>query len=565
MNRREFLKTGSAVVAGAGLLPGLASAQTAGTNPRRPNIIVVVADDVTPAYLGCYGGRTPTPHLDRLAADGVRFEQAHCTSPLCNPTRYSMLTGQYPGRNPNAYGRAPEGEQYWLGQTTVWTAEDPSIARTLTGAGYTTGYVGKWHSNFELGTDLQWPEGMDPDDPESDEMLRERHATHIAAIQELSGFDHVSNLVVGNLDRKARQSPKAGHHNPEWQTEGALDFITSAAKEDRPFFLHLANSIPHSPDVLASLEQDTRYTQAGMLDEPLRCHPPRHTVIERLAAAGLNTSGPLASINAGTIMLDDQLGVLRHHLAQLGIADNTMVVWLADHSIYGKGTVYVPGSHVPMIAAWPAGLPAGAEVETAVSLVDLFRTCVSAAGGELPDDLIDGEDILPLMRGQEYEHRPVFMEVNWFRGLLREGYHYVAFRPPPEVLRKMESGEIDVTADQGWGNYRNIFGDLNAPFKPAYFEPDQLYDLSVDPFERRNLANLPAYADKVRHMQAELARILATFERPFPLEVPPFMQSPRYAQLVANRMQIAEQREHYPEPYDAERIYNLNLRDPLAD
>ncbi|MGD2176090.1 MAG: sulfatase-like hydrolase/transferase, partial [Candidatus Brocadiaceae bacterium] len=452
MDRREFLTRGSALMAGAALLPGFAGVASGGTAQERPNIIVIVADDLTPHYLGCYGGRTPTPHLDRLAGDGVKFERAHCTSPLCNPTRYSLLTGQYPGRNPNTYQRWPEDQPYWLGQSTKWTADDSSIARTMRAAGYRTGYVGKWHSNFELDTDLKWPDDMDPDEPEMDRMLRERHAKHVGVIKELSGFDHVGSLVVGNLDRKAKKSPKAGYHNPEWQTRGALDFIDRSAAAGKPFFLHLANSIPHSPDNLEALEQDTRYTQAGKLDGPLTCHPPRHTVRERLQAAGLNTTGPLASINAGTIVLDDQLGALRRRLAQLGIADNTMIVWLADHSIYGKGTVYVPGTHVPMIAAWPTGLPAGSQVGTPVSLVDLFRTCAAAAGAELPPDRIDGENILPLMRGETRSHQPVYMEVNWFRGLLRDNLHYVAFRPPADVLEKMERREINVAVDQAWGN-----------------------------------------------------------------------------------------------------------------
>jgi arylsulfatase A-like enzyme len=564
MTRREFISKSSMAVAGAAMAPGLLRAAEAATKAGTPNIIVIVADDLSPRYLGCYGGPTPTPNLDALAAQGVRFANAHAVAPLCNPSRYSLLTGQFPGRNEFAYTRSEEGVPYWMGQTTRWVPADPSIARTMNKAGYHTGYVGKWHSNFELGTPLGWDEGMDPDDPETDAMLKERHAAHVKEVRRLSGFDHVGNLQVGNLDRKCKQCPKAGYHNPEWQTQGALDFIDAAVESGKPFFLHLANSIPHSPDNLKVLEQDSRYTQGGKLEKPLTCHPPRATVMERLTHAGLNTSGPIASINAGAIMLDDQLGAVQAKLQELEIADDTMIVWLADHSIYGKGTVYTPGTHVPMIAAWPGGLPKGKEVTVPVSLVDLFPTCASAAGGRLPEDAVDGTDLLPLMKGKASSRGPVYNEVAWHRGLIKDRYHFVAFRPPADILKQMEDGEIDFLADKPFGDHIDIFGNLNLPFKPCMYDPEQLYDLETDPFERTNLAYHPAYTDVVKELKVELGKVLETFERPFPLEVPAFMRTKKYAELVVKRKEMAAAREHYPEPYDAERIYNLNLRDPLA-
>jgi arylsulfatase A-like enzyme len=564
MTRREFISKSSLFVAGAAVTPGLLRASEAGLKAGKPNVIVIVADDLTPRYLGCYGGPTPTPNLNALAAQGVRFTNAHAVAPLCNPSRYTLLTGQFPGRNEFAYTRSEAGTPYWLGQTTRWVPDDPSIARTMKGAGYCTGYVGKWHSNFELGTPLGWDAGMDPDDAETNAMLKERHAAHVEEIKGLTGFDHVGNLQVGNLDRKAAQCPKAGYHNPEWQTQGALDFIDTAVGRGKPFFLHLANSIPHSPDNLKVLEQDSRYTQGGKLDKPLTCHPPRATVMERLKQAGLNTSGPLASINAGTIMLDDQLGALLKKLQEQEVADDTMIIWLADHSIYGKGTVYTPGTHVPMIAVWPNGLPSGKEVTVPVSLIDLFPTCVMAAGGKLPEKGIDGKDLLPLLTGRESGRGPVYNEMAWHRGVINDRYHFVAFRPPADVLKQMEDGEIAFLADKPSGDQIDIFGNLNLPFKPCMYDPDQLYDLEIDPFERTNLAYHPAYADVVKEMKAELGKVLATFKRPFQLDVPPFMQTKKYAGLVAKRKEMADAREHYPEPYDAERIYNLNLRDPLA-
>lgn len=117
ITRREFLIGGSAFVAGHSVLARAASAARQPAS-RAPNIIVIVADDVAPRYLGCYGGPTPTPHLDRLAADGVRCTRAYASAWLCNPSRYALLTGQFAGRNLAAYASYPADRAYWLGQTT---------------------------------------------------------------------------------------------------------------------------------------------------------------------------------------------------------------------------------------------------------------------------------------------------------------------------------------------------------------------------------------------------------------------------------------------------------------
>lgn len=532
---------------------------------KKPNIILILADDVSPAYLGCYGGSTPTPNLDKLAAQGVRFTNAHAVSALSNPSRYSLLTGQFPGRNANVSKGLANDEPYHLGQSTTWTKKDPSIARTLKAAGYYTGYVGKWHSNFSMlegGENV--PAGLEKDDPKTTKLLADMQQKHIKVVKKISGFDHVANLQVGNLDGKGKTNPWMGHHNPEWITQGALDFIAEANDTDKPFFLHLANSIPHSPDNLVSLEQDNRYTLAGKLDKPLNCHPPRESVKTRLNKAGLNTSGPIGSNNAGAVVLDDQLAAIRKQLDDLGIADNTLIIWIADHSIYGKGTCYAAGTHVPMIMYWPGHINENTVIEEAVSLIDLFKTCVTAAGAKLPKQTIDGTDLMPLINEDVQNHPPAYQEINWFRGVVKGKYHYVAFRPSSEALQQMQNGEVNYAVDNPRRNMRDIFGDLNLPFKPAYFEPVQLYDLEVDPLERHNLAYYPAYADVLADMQQELKKYTKSIEQPYPQDVPDFMESPAYEKLIVKRKKIAEKRGHYPQGYDAERIYNYNLLDPLA-
>ena len=538
----------------------------------QPNIVVIVADDISHKYLGTYGGPLPTPHLDPLAQKGVRFDDPHAVTPLCNPSRYTLLAGQYPGRNRHLLNKTPEGQPHWVLQTTSWTPNDPSIARMLNEAGYFTGYVGKWHSNFGIvAKEISLEKKLFPrDNPEDDAKLRELHAWRTEMLRDVSGFDWVSHLQVGNLGGKGNTNPATTHHNPEFQTLGALEFLDAAAERGQPFFLHLANSIPHSPDNLDSLEQDARVTHDGLLEKTtteLAGHPARDSIRQRLAEAGLNTEGPVASINAGTLVMDDQLAIVRDKLDALGLADNTILVWLGDHNIYGKGSPYVPGTQTPFIIRFPDGRYAGSAIETPVSLVDLFKTTAEWTGATLPQDhIIDGESLNPLIAGETTEHALPYQEVMWWRGIRKGPFHYVAFRPPSTVIEMMQSGEVDFVVDELRGRQQNIFATMNLPYKPAHFDPDQLYDIRVDPFERHNLAYNPAYAEKLAEMKAELAAVTETFERPFPIyEVPEFMLTPAYAELVRNRKTMAKERDRHAEGYDSERILNLNLLDPVND
>ena len=533
---------------------------------QKPNIILLLVDDVPPSYFGCYSGKTPTPHINQLAKEGVQFTQAYSASSMSNPSRYTLLTGQYPGRNAGVLKTAGENDTYFIGQNTLWTEQNPSIARVLKSAGYYTGFVGKWHSNFDMfeGGEKK-PELSDKDSPETNRVLAALQKEYVTKIKKVSGFDVVSNIQVGNLDRLFNQQHWLGYHNTEWFTQGALDFIDDAAKKKKPFFIHLANSVPHSPDVLVSLEHDNQYTPAGKLDKPLTCHPPHSTVKERLKTACLNTSGPIGSINAGAVVLDDQLEAIINKLKETGQLENTMIIFTSDHSVYGKGTCYAPGNHVPLIISWPASLPKGTINEVPVSLVDLFKTCTEAAGAKLPAQKTDGHSLIALMKGETTEHPLPYQEANFFRAVVKGKYHYVAFRPSATVIEIMQNGSIDYAADHFEGKYRNIFGELNIPFKPSYLEADQLYDLEHDPLERHNLANLPAYAHILADMKKELATYTESFDKPFPLTVPEFMNSTAYAEQVSKRKTIAAQRGHYPQGYDCERIFNDNLLDPLAE
>jgi arylsulfatase A-like enzyme len=560
----------------------------------RPNIIFIIADDTTPRYHGCYGGPTPTPHLDSLAGDGVLFRQCRCVAPLCNPSRYSVFTGRYVGRDPSVWQAAPEAEPYYVLQNTRVLRETPTVAKMLRDAGYYTCHVGKWHSNWETSFGADEHAGKigpadDLDDPETQARRRAIYEARLSTVRECGGFDEAHALSWGNIGA-ANGPPPIRVHNVAWQTDAALGFLERAARRSRalggarsgtdvrrtdapqgggqPFYLHIAETVPHGPDPAQELGKDHRYTAGGILDHDPAGHPADDTVRERLVAAGFSVGGRLYGINAGMVMLDDQVGAILAKLRELELEDNTLIVYVADHGIAGKGSCYHPGTHVPLLMRWPTVISPGTVVEEPVMHVDFLPTLLAAAGAEVsgtPDAgaaarsafELDGINLIPRLKGgAPIDRAATYAEMGWTRSILKGRYHYIAFRYPQSAIDEMESGRTDVAIDHV-GRYKGSFGDMNARSRPHYFDPDQLYDVEVDPYERTNLAGDPAYRDILAELKAGLKTHLESFSRPFPLEIPDFMGSDAFRALVRERQ--ARMDPPFPQPAQVEEVYGRNL------
>jgi arylsulfatase A-like enzyme len=530
--------------------------------PARPNIVVIVADDVTPNYHSCYGGPTPTPNIDRIARSGARMDRGYCCASLCCPSRWTLFTGQFTGRSPWAYQDVPEDEPYLISQNGMLYPETPTLAMTLRAAGYNTGHVGKWHSRFDtdfMGEDEPIMPKGDPDDPEVDAEIRRRQAVAQEVVKQTAGFEHVDRVQWGNI---GGVHPKLRAHNIAWMTDGALDFLDSASGDDRPFYLHLANSVPHSPSCNDSLNADHRYTWGGKLEEAPSSHPADDTVLERLRASGLQTEGPIAGVNAGMIMIDDQVGAVLGKLDQMGALENTIVIYTADHGIPGKGSCHVQGQHLPFVIQWPAGFEGGQEISDIFSWADVVPTLADACGASMSEDhTLDGVSVLPALKGQAPWPREIaYHEMGWSRSIIKGRWQYIATRYPSWAIEELQKDPDQRKVELGIGV---TFDKLNAPFKPGYFEADQLYDLQTDPDEEYNLIDDPARADVVADLKAELKKITDTLPRPFPAEPSEFRKTDRYKKLLEQRKAEMAAIEHYP-PGHAAHIWFANLRDPCA-
>jgi arylsulfatase A len=335
-------------------------APAASTGP--PNIVVIVADDMGFADLSCYGAPlTKTPNLDRMASEGVRFSQFVVTSPLCTPSRGSLITGLYPPRT-GLIGNLPSGYPNEVIDSGVGSggirSEDVTLAEALHDRGYFTAAVGKWH----MGSQAQYLP------------LRHGFDTYFG----LPSGENVNLVVRG--ETLAKNPPALEELTRSYTTE-AISAIKTVGKS-RPFFLYVAYKAPHIP--LAVAGEFLGRSKGGLYGD----------VVEEL---------------------DWGVGEILKALSEVGVERNTFVFFMSDNGPWlakgsdagsagplraGKGTPLEGGIRVPGIAWWPGRAKGGRVLDEPVISIDIFPTAVAMAGGRLPDGQVYyGRDLTGLLTG----------------------------------------------------------------------------------------------------------------------------------------------------------------------
>lgn len=471
--------------------------------------------------LGSYGGNVLSPNLDSLAADGVQLSQFCCVAAACSPSRYNYLTGRYSSRC-HAAGFAPQSGapcNIWF-NCQLDPARERSLPHRLQAAGYRTGFVGKWHLGGSAKDQAALPSFDADEDPYAPDVAARmrQHQAQLAAMVQKNGFDVADRVVDGNH----QGVPDAARgHNLEWTTEGALAFLDGCADDERPFFLNVATTTIHAPDHAASLHGDPRMTVAGPQDGHLGCQASRASIYERLRDADL----PYNSTTAGVLWMDDAVGALLQRLRELGIEENTIVVYATDHGFSGgKFSVYEAGLRIPFIIKWPDNLPAGVQRDGLAHSVDLAPTLLDLVGVEpAADAALDGSSLVPLLREGTSLHDMLYSEFGYTRAIRTARWKYIAWRLPELRLAAIRSDEPDALCTHFGRPIKTdqVRATLMTPLilnHPHYFDADQLYDLEADPYERHNLIDEPEHQQIADQLRERLLRQLTAFEHEFPLD-----------------------------------------------
>lgn len=512
-NRRQILKrglTGAAGLAGTAMFGN--GVNRADAQPgKKPNVIVFHTDDQDFNTLGCYGADVLTPYTDSLADGGVRFNRGYVTTGVCNAARYALVTGEYPSRcRTDAFRNQFRGVPTEPAFNTNLAEGQKTIASAMKSAGYKTGFVGKWHLGFDregmkrYETSGVWgpawqpsEDDVDPKDPKISAVLEHNHALQSECIKRF-GFDY-AEAIGGNPE--GTRSRNLNYHNPEWVTEAAVNFINQ--NKDEPFFLYLNHTLHHIPHPQESLLiGDPRMSAGGYLDRAPDIMPPRREIFERVVKEGFRPE------TAYCTWMDEALGVVLRRLGELSLSDDTLIIFVADNNVPAKGTIYEDGVRVPFIVRFPGRVRGGQRSDRLVQNIDIAPTAMELAGARVPDGMhLDGASMMPMLTEErERIHDELFFEIGWSRACCTERWKYLALRYP------------ESQKDTGW----KYHGSALQPHQhnallwhPAFYYPDQLYDMDIDPHEVVNYSTLPEYADVLADMKGRTRRWLRTFDNPF--------------------------------------------------
>ncbi|MDO8542289.1 MAG: sulfatase [Opitutaceae bacterium] len=464
------------------LLPLLAwaTAAFAADSASRPNVVVIVADDLGWRDLRCYGSAWhDTPHLDRLAREGMRFTHGYAAAPICSASRVALLTGRSPARlgfefvtkEPTA--KPPAGHPLRVPPYPLNLAlEETTLGELLGGAGYATGYFGKWHVSQHHNGYLNWSPTHSP--------LQQGYA---------EGEQEFGSHAYGDATRPASEKgplPR-GDYGPDALTDKAIAFLRAHRADTRPFYLHLSHYYVHTPI----------RTRAAWL-------------VEKYAARLPAGADPRRAVYGAMVeILDHLVGRVLTTLDELGLARNTLAVFTSDNGGHpefaangplrgSKWNVYEGGVRVPWVVRWPGRVRAGATSDVPFIGTDLLPTLAAATGAALPRDVtLDGRNVLPLWLGQRLDKADTERALVW---------HFPYYHPETGFAKARAAiGVDDFAVSQTRPQSALRVGD----WKLVHFyegNRDELYRLSTDPSEQTDLAaQEPA---KARELRARLEREL---------------------------------------------------------
>ena len=464
MDRRKFMMTASSLMAmlGLGAQAGDAAVKSApkrtlgdgALQNRKPNVVVMICDDLGYGDLGCYGSRLPTLNLDRMAAEGARFTRWNSAHPICSASRAALLTGRYGVRMDTGGAFDPDS-------TNGTSTEEMLLSNLFQNKGYATKAVGKWHLGYPRQY-LPTSRGFDSylGVPWSVDMAPFPLIRDTEVVQEMADRDTLTPLF----------------------TDEAVRFLEDPQRAKQPFFLYLAYSYPH----------DAARASARFHDKTAFGH-----------------------VGDSIAEIDWSVGEIINTLKKQGLADDTLVLFTSDHGPWYQGSPGIlrgrkassweGGSRVPMIARWPGAIAPGRTVEDWCSHLDVLPTIARTCDLALPAKPLDGSDISSIMfgAGDKVPRKPII----YFSAMGNGGRNVHCIRRDQWKLRVAQAinGEI-------YTNDRTTVAKGS-----AWLARPELYNLEEDPSESYDVANLhpKIVADLSRNLEEQIQSFPSAVQKAF--------------------------------------------------
>ena len=506
-----------------------------------PSLLFLWTDQQSPYTMAAYGNDAiETPALDTLANDGTVFERAYCTTPICTPSRSSVMTGKYPHRTGITGNNIP-------------LAPDDATFAELVDDEYVTGWIGKWHLGNEIfpqrgfdewvSTEDQYYPFYDEDKPADahsdyhDYLLEQGYEPD----QEADGYRWFSREYVATTVSEA-------HSKPAFMADAAIDFIDR--HRDDPFVLHVMFLEPHDP--YASPRDDQyapedvplppNFEHDGFDDQPLRYRFARETIRRGIYRRPPDPMGvPPTGDDWRTVisnywglvsLVDTHVGRIMDTLSQTGRDADTITVFTSDHGdmmgshgLYTKMTQFEESVRVPLLIRFPDGTAAGERIEEPVSQIDLVPTLLDAMGQPIRAQYgLQGESLLPWLAGTG-ERETNFVIVEWSGANFHGAYgrrpveHATETRPGLTPAAAALAEELGYTPAEIMYAYTDPARTIVTPdgWKLTYRRggEHELYQLIEDPYEQKNLvADEP---DRVDALYDEIVQWQVTTRDPIDL------------------------------------------------
>ena len=421
--------------------PCLVVAQSPSVSQLKPNIVIILTDDMGWKDVGYHGAEFPTPNIDRIAKEGVELDRFYVT-PICTPTRAGLMTGRYPLR----FGLQRVTVKTW--GTRSIPDDEILIPKSLEGAGYTTrAIVGKWH--------LGWLR-------RANHPLSKGFTSFLGHGGGAIGFFNHSTQGLHDWQKNWELNYEPGYAT-ELIGEEAVRIIEAAEGDANPFFLYVAFNAIHTPndylqhhyDLFPHIKNELRREKAAMMTS-----------------------------------LDEQVGAILSALDHTGAADNTFLLFssdnggslpngsLSDPLRDGKWSVYEGGIRVAAAARWPAGIQGGRKLTEPISYIDVFPTLLEIAGAKHTGKAFDGEDVLDVLRGERK----------------RDDWEFHSYFQGQRIPQNVEDPNRDIPFERNAVNTKDWKVVRLGPSLRMVDDPEkdaslELYRISTDPYEKIDLAS----------------------------------------------------------------------------
>lgn len=433
------------------LIFGLCAMVVPGFAAGKPNVIYILADDLGMGDLGCYGQKKlKTPNIDRLSSEGMRFSDHYSGNTVCSPSRAVLMTGQHPG-HVHCRGNGDEN-------SFALDPEMVTLPRLFKNAGYTTGSFGKWglgHTNLD-----------GPENP-----CRQGFDTFTGWKSQMIAHTYYPSTIV----RDGKEVPmKPGTYVHDIIMGDAMDFISASAKAGKPFFCYIPTAVPHA----------AMHAPKELHEKWRKVYPEFDDTVGKYNAGDEDcppVRNPIAGFAAMMENLDNQIGALLDMLVELGVDENTIVLFASDNGAHHEGghdpvfwdsngplrgikrDVYEGGIRTPFLVRWPGRIKAGGTSDHLGAFWDIVPTMAELTGQPVPAQS-DGISIVPTllgMPGQE-QHKYIYHE-------------FIQGADKPYSSRSLRLGDWKAVQTRGKGN-------------KGKFKPIELYNLKDDLGETKNVA-----------------------------------------------------------------------------